>query len=72
MELEKLKVGLMGLSPNICTHFMQACAECLDHHGHAGEISFSKSNDHETSYNLKWRKNPVVEPVAILLHEPNN
>lgn len=58
MDLEKLKNGVMGLSPTICTHFMHACAECLDHHGHADEISFSKTNDPETSYNLMWSKNP--------------
>lgn len=44
MDLEKFKNGVMGLSPIICTHFMHACAECLDHHGHADEISFSKTN----------------------------
>lgn len=58
MDLNKLKGGIMGLNPVICTYFMQACAECLDHHGHAEDISFSKTNDPEIGYNLKWSKNP--------------
>ncbi len=44
MDLEKLKDGIMGLNPVICSHFMQASAECLDHHGHADEISFCTTN----------------------------
>lgn len=44
MDLGKLKDSIMGLNAVICTHFMHACAECLDHHGHADKISFSKTN----------------------------
>ncbi len=58
MDLDRLSIGIMGLSPIICTHFMQACAECLDHHNHAEEISFSKTNGPEKSYILSWGKNP--------------
>jgi hypothetical protein len=57
LDLEKLRNGIMGLSPEICSFYMQACTVCLEWHSHKSGIVLHKENNTKAKFNLVWAKN---------------
>lgn len=57
VDLERLKKGIMGLSPEICSFYMQACTICLETQNHKTGVEMLKSNDKKAKFTLNWKKN---------------
>ena len=54
LDLETLRVGILGLTPEICSFCLQACTVCLAHSNHQSGVNAALSETHSDNIQLNW------------------
>ncbi len=54
LDLETLRVGILGLTPEICSFCLQACTVCLAHSNHQSGVNAALSETHSDKIQLNW------------------
>lgn len=63
LNLETLRTGILGLTPEACAFYLQACTVCLVHSNHINGVNAILSETYSDDIQLNWTS--IVDKATI-------